>query len=148
MPTLTANLSSLPAPNDAVFVTNSSRTAGTLTWTPQNAGGPYTVTFSASNAKNGVASTAVSVSNSDLAPVVTAPASAPATENAPFTLTVDVSDPDGQPINALTADLSGLPAGNNATFTVNAAKTQGTLAGKPTYFDAPGPYNRSAEHTT
>ena len=54
-----------------------------------------------------------------------------------------VSDPDPQPIQTLTADLSGLPPGNDATFTVNGAHTVGTLTWTPTYVDAVGPYTVS-----
>jgi hypothetical protein len=43
------------------------------------------------------------------------------------TVNVTASDPDGQAITTLTADLSQLPSGNNATFTSNAAHTAGTL---------------------
>ena len=58
---LSADLTSLPAVNDAVFVKNGTNTAGTLTWhTTRNDGrtAPYPVTFTASNALTGTATTA------------------------------------------------------------------------------------------
>ncbi len=138
--TLTANLAVLPSPNDAVFLTNASHTAGTLTWTPTNSGGPYAVTFTATNAKSASRTTSVTVVNSDLAPVVNSPPSVTATENSPLTVTVTASDPDNQAIQSLSADLAGLPAGNNAVFSTNGSNTVGTLTWTPTFSDAPGPY--------
>src|SRR5207249_674869 len=74
---LSADLTSLPAVNDAVFVKNGTNTAGTLTWhTTRNDGrtAPYPVTFTASNALTGTATTQVQVIDvPDRAPVVTAP---------------------------------------------------------------------------
>jgi len=72
----------------------------------------------------------------DRPPKVKAPASAAAMENAPMSVTVTASDPDGEAIASLTANVSGLPVGNNATFTVNAAHAAGTFAWTPTFNDA------------
>ena len=69
------------------------------------------------------------------APVVTAPATASATENQTLTVNVTASDPDGDPITSLTA--SGLPAG--ATFTAGPGNTTGTLSWTPG-FDQAGSY--------
>src|SRR5439155_15270126 len=52
-------------------------------------------------------------------PVVTAPAQAAGAENSLVTINVTAADPDGDPITTLTADFSGLPAGNNAAFVAN-----------------------------
>ncbi len=60
----TADLSALPAGHGAVFTRNGSNTAGTLTWTPSASDGraaPYTVTFTATNDRSGVASTLITV---------------------------------------------------------------------------------------
>jgi hypothetical protein len=51
--------------------------------------------------------------------------------NCPAFATVTVTDPNGDPISSLTVDTSGLPAGNNASFTANAANTSGTLSWTP-----------------
>src|ERR1700741_5017729 len=59
----------------------------------------------------------------DQAPVVAGPWTATVIQDSLLTMTVTPSDPDGQAITTLTADLSGLPAGNNASFTTNANKT-------------------------
>jgi hypothetical protein len=134
---LAANLSALPAGNNAVFTPNATKTAGTLTWTPQaaDASGPYTVTFTASNALSGNASTAITLTAIDNAPVVVAPATASVNENGQVTVNVTASDPDGEAITALTADLANLPVGHNAVFTPNPSKTAGTLTWTPTFAD-------------
>src|SRR5206468_8728706 len=124
----------LPGGNNAVFTPNASKTAATFTWTPTFNDGrsdAYNVTFTASNNSTGGAITAITVQNVDRAPVMTAPATASGQENTVITVNVSVSEPDAEPINALTADLSALPAGSNAVFTPNATKTAGTLTWTP-----------------
>src|SRR6266516_3446256 len=114
--TLTADLSGLPAGNNAVFTKGAGNTSGRLTWTPSysHAGGPYTVRFTASNALTGTATTAITVRNVDRLPTVLAPATATVAERQIMALDVNASDPDGEAITSLTADLSGLPVGNSA----------------------------------
>src|SRR5439155_25470768 len=116
--TLTA--SGLPA--GATFTPNSSRTSGTFSWTPPSGGGagPIAVTFTAQNALSGSSTTSITV---DRPPVVTAPASQSAAENATLTFGVTASDPDGQPITSLSA--SGLPGG--ASFTPDGSHTCATF---------------------
>src|SRR5207253_2657089 len=63
----------------------------------------------------------------DQAPVVNAPASLGGPEMQLVTINVTATDPDGQAITSLTANLSGLPAGNNAVFTPSADKSSGQL---------------------
>ena len=79
--------------------------------------------------------TSIKVNNTDRAPVAVAPATVTGAENGPITVNVSATDPDGQAISALTANLSALPAGNNAVFTPNASKTAGTLTWTPTSSD-------------
>src|SRR5205807_10583693 len=88
-----------------------------------------TVTFTASNGLSGSATTTITVTNIDRAPVVTAPATASVAENAPLTVNVSASDPDGDAIVSLTA--TGLPAG--ATFTPGTGSTSGVLSWTPTF---------------
>jgi parallel beta-helix repeat protein len=134
---LTANLSGLPAGNNAVFTVGAGDSTGTLTWTPSYShAGSYSVTFTAGNALSGSATTTISVANVDRAPAVAAPATASVAEATPLTVTVHASDVDGEPITSLTANLSGLPPGNNATFTAGAADSTGTLTWTPTYADS------------
>src|SRR5262249_55060718 len=80
--------------------------------------------------------TAISVNSVDHAPVLSAPALAAASEGAPLAIAVSVSDPDSNAVSALTADLSGLPAGNAATFTVTADHRNGVLRWTPGYPDS------------
>ena len=63
--------------------------------------------------------------------VVAAPASITVDEGQVVQVMVSVTDADGNPITALSADLSQLPGGHNATFTKNAANTSGTLTWTP-----------------
>src|SRR5207249_2344660 len=129
---LTADLSGLPAGNNAVFTPGPGNTSGALTWTPTyNDAGSYTVRFTAANALSGSAATVITVSNVDRAPVVSAPASVIGSVGSLMTVAVKASDPDGQAITSLTADLSGLPAGNNASFTPGPGDTTGTFTWTP-----------------
>jgi hypothetical protein len=77
---------------------------------------------------------------SNLAPVLVAPISMNCEEGGTLSISVTASDPDGEAITSLSADLSGLPAGNDAIFTVNASNTAGTLTWHPVPGDA-GTYN-------
>jgi len=111
------------------FTANASNTSGTFSWTPNfTQAGNYAVTFTASNALSGAATTTISVGGPGRPPVVLAPATASAPPNAPMSFTVSAADPDGEAIVSLTA--APLPSG--ATFTSNAAHTSGTFAWTPT----------------
>ena len=72
----------------------------------------------------------------DHVPIVTTPAQAQATEGVLFTFIATATDPDGDPIEGMSA--SPLPEG--ATFTPSAAKTSGTFEWTPG-FDQAGSYN-------
>jgi parallel beta-helix repeat protein len=141
---LTADLSGLPAGNNALFTAGAGNTLGTLTWTPASGNArpaPYNVTFAASNALSGSATTAITV-KVDRAPLVSSPVSTSVAEGSVMAVSVTASDPDGDAIASLTADLSALPAGNNAHFTAGVGNTSGTLTWTPTYSDGRAlPYN-------
>src|SRR5205814_540907 len=124
-----------PARNDAVFTAGPGDSTGTMTWTPSYAdSGRWTVTFIAANAIPGSAATVIHVSNVDRAPAVEAPAATTIGEGSPLTVTVHATDPAGQPVAALTADLSKLPPG--ASFTANAGDSTGRLSWTPGFFDS------------
>ncbi|HKQ19194.1 MAG TPA: FlgD immunoglobulin-like domain containing protein, partial [Candidatus Eisenbacteria bacterium] len=91
--TLTADLSGLPAINDAEFVV-------------------------------------------DEDPVVNVPGPVTAHVGVPVNVQVGAADPDGDPIEDFTADLTTLPTGNDAVFTVNFNNTLGTLSWTPTTSDS------------
>src|SRR5207247_2638456 len=98
---------------------------------------PYIVTFRASNALTGSASTAIKVNDiPHAAPTVSAPGNVSGNESTVITVNVTAADADGDSITALTADLSALPAGSNASFTPAPGNTSGTLRWTPTYFDS------------
>jgi hypothetical protein len=67
----------------------------------------------------------------DLAPIVKAPAHENGHVGIPFVVHVEARDPDGEPIQSLTADLSALPPEDGATFQVNPGDSLGTLTWTP-----------------
>src|SRR6185369_349832 len=127
------SLTATGLPAGATFTPGPGNTSGTLSWTPGfSQAGSYNVTFTASNALNGSSATAITVTNTDRAPVVTAPATATVAENGLLTVNVTVADPDGDGITSLTA--TGVPAG--ATFTPGPGNTSGTLSWTPGFSQA------------
>ena len=112
------------------FSADATHTSGTFSWTPGfNDAGVYSVTFTASNALSGTATTSISVClGCSRAPVVTAPATVQGSRNLLITFTVSATDPDGTAITSLTA--APLPSG--ATFTANGSNTFGTFDWTPT----------------
>ncbi|HET9951678.1 MAG TPA: putative Ig domain-containing protein [Candidatus Eisenbacteria bacterium] len=72
----------------------------------------------------------------DQDPVVTAPAAYTVDPGTPLSFAVGVSDPDGDAMLGLTADLSVLPAGNTATFSSSAPFTSGSFSWTPRAEDA------------
>ncbi|PYM08453.1 MAG: hypothetical protein DMD82_02460, partial [Candidatus Rokuibacteriota bacterium] len=130
---LAADPSTLPS--GATFTAAPGDTSGTLSWTPgYGDAGTYTVMFTAVNALSGSAGAALTVTNVDRAPVVTAPATAAVAEGTPSTLAIHAADPDGDAITSPTADLSALPSG--ATFSAGPDDTTGTLSWTPSYGDS------------
>ena len=69
-------------------------------------------------------------------PRVAAPATAQGDIDSPLAIHVDASDPDGDPIARLTADLSDLPSGNDAVFTEDADHAHGILTWTPAMADS------------
>ncbi len=139
--TLTATGTAISA--GAVFTTGPGNTTGTLNWTPTLAQvGAYSVTFSATSVgrTSDPVTTAISVVN--LAPVVTAPATATATQDIELKFEVQASDADGEAIASLTMDISDLLAGNNAAFAVNGTNTSGTFTWTPAAAEVRSNYYR------
>jgi hypothetical protein len=133
---LTADAGALPAGNTATFTTNGDRTSGTFTWRPTYAdSGTYRITFLATNPDTARAITMLHVTNVDRAPQVTVPAQVNAIPGVEVRVNVTASDPDGDSIASLTANLSKLPPGNNAAFVANASHTAGTLTWTPASSD-------------
>ena len=139
---LTADLSGLPA--GATFTPGPGNATGTVSWTPGYFhAGTYSVSFFASaGALAATATTAITITNVDRAPVVVAPAAASVAETGVLSVTVNAADPDDEALTALTANLSGLPAGHNATFVAGPGNASGTLTWTPTYADS-GSYSVS-----
>jgi hypothetical protein len=127
------SLTATGLPAGATFTPGPGNTSGALSWTPDfSKAGSYSVTFTASNALLGSSTTAITVTNSDRAPVVTAPATATVAEGQLATVNVTAVDPDGDPISSLGVAI--LPAG--ATFTPGPGNTSGTLSWTPDFSQA------------
>lgn len=127
-----ASLSAAPLPTGAGFTANGSNTSGDFVWTPDfTQAGSYSVVFTAQNTLTGTAATSIEVSGTDRAPVVVTPASIAGEERGRVTFTASASDPDGDAITALTADLSVLPANHGATFTPAAGNATGAFDWSP-----------------
>src|SRR5439155_14786868 len=78
----------------------------------------------------------------DHPPVVTAPKAVSGAEGSEITFSISANDPDGPAISSLTADLSGLPVGNNATCTLGPSDTGGVFRWTPGFEDSrPEPYS-------
>lgn len=123
-----ASLTSSALPTGASFVANGSNTSGDFAWTPgYTQAGSYSVTFTAANALSGSATTNLTITNTDRAPVVTAPGSVSGSENSLLTFTVTAADPDGDAMTSLGA--TGLPSG--ASFLPSADNTSGTFSWTP-----------------
>jgi hypothetical protein len=78
----------------------------------------------------------VTPTRTNQAPVVSVPGYVAATAGSPVSIVVAAADPNSESIASLVADLSGLPPGNDATFTVNPAHTSGTFTWTPVVSDA------------
>jgi len=134
---LTAGVSPSAVGSTPVFTPDPGGTTGTLTWTPgYDDAANYTVTFTAANALAGTASTAITVSNVDRAPIVTAPPLVSDPEGGLIAFEVEAVDLDGDPIAWMAADLSGLPEGSDAEFIWEPGSSSAMLAWNPTYDDA------------
>ncbi|HVE25712.1 MAG TPA: right-handed parallel beta-helix repeat-containing protein, partial [Sporichthya sp.] len=127
------SLTATGVPPGATFTPGPGNTSGTLSWTPGfTQAGSYSVTFTASNALSGSGTTAITVTNTDRAPVITAAATATVAETGLLTVNVTAADPDSDAITSLTA--TGVPAG--ATFTPGPGNTSGTLSWTPSFTQA------------
>ena len=126
-----ASLTAAPLPAGATFTANASNTSGTFSWmTTLSDAGTYNVTFTASNALSGSATTAITVTGQNQDPTVTAPASASGDEGTLITFGVSATDPDGDHVT-----LTALGAPSGATFTDNGDNT-GTFSWTPGFTQA------------
>ena len=131
---LVTSLTATPLPAGATFQTSYDNGAGVFEWVPQpGQAGDYPVTFTASNALTATCVVPIHVvAGPDRPPVVTAPAAVTGPEGAFLSFTCTASDPDGQPIDALTAD--PLPPG--ARFEVSPSHDVGLFTWTPTLVQA------------
>jgi hypothetical protein len=126
------SLMAAPLPTGATFETNAAHTSGTFTWTPTSTqAGAYDVTFTAANALSGSSTTHITIgeggTGEDHPPIVCAPRCVTSRVGRNISFKVTVNDSDGDAIESLIA--SALPTG--ATFTTNAANTEGTFRWSP-----------------
>ena len=117
-----ASLTAAPLPAGAAFAPNGSNTSGTFDWRPDfSQAGDYAVTFTASNALSGSATTAIHVGSSNRPPVLSVPAGVFGAEGVLISLPIAASDPDGdhvtlgalnRPVGSLFVDFGN----NSGTF--------------------------------
>ena len=116
----------------ATFSAGPMNTSGTLSWTPTfTQAGTYSVTFAASNALTGFATTSIAV-NEKCSPI-SAPSSVEGPVGSPIFF-VGTLGPDSEPLTSLTASGTAMTAG--ATFTTNASLTAGTFNWTPSFTQA------------
>jgi hypothetical protein len=131
-------------PPGASFSFDLDHGTGAITWNPgYDQAGSYPVTLSASSAPraNPVSSLAISgssqvvieVANTDRPPVLSVSPDVSVNEGSALDVAITASDPDGEPIVALAADLSGLPPGD-ATF-LTTGPGVGAFHWTPTFAD-------------
>ncbi len=141
------SLAADPLPPGATFEGGMGNSSGILRWTPDfTQAGAYAVTISARSASRaqpvsaplaeGSATIQFEIANVDRPPIVTAPSSVVATEDALLELTVGAADPDGEGVESLTADLASFPVGHDATFVQGPDLSSGLLRWTPTFSDA------------
>ena len=130
------NLTATGGPTGSTFTPNGTFTSGTFSWTPSHLqAGQYDVTFTATNAGTGSATTHIDVLNADLGPLTISPiADVTLAEGSTMTVNVNVSDPDSGTVNVsaslpafgtLNAPTSETGAGSLAT-TITLAPGTGT----------------------
>ncbi len=109
---------------------------GTLSGTPGfTCAGTFSVLITASDGVSSSSMTiALTVQNTDRAPVVTVPASMNGAENSLITFTATATDPDGDAITSFTYSAS--PPTTGGTFTSGVGSTSGTFSWTPTFSQA------------
>jgi hypothetical protein len=109
---------------------------GTLSGTPGfTCAGTFSVPITASDGVSSSSMTiALTVQNTDRAPVVTAPASMNGAENSLITFTATATDPDGDAITSFTYSAS--PPTTGGTFTSGVGSTSGTFSWTPAFSQA------------
>ncbi|HLQ67657.1 MAG TPA: putative Ig domain-containing protein [Candidatus Limnocylindrales bacterium] len=103
-----ASLTASPLPTGATFTTNAAYTSGTFRWTPTiTQSGDYTVTFTASNALTGSATTHVRVRDKDQTLTIAAIEDVTVAEGSTVVVNVSATDTDATDTIRLTACLPG-----------------------------------------
>jgi hypothetical protein len=116
------------------FAVSASNASGTFNWavTPAQEG-LYAVTFTATSGSDGLTGstqTNITIGNPDRPPLIGAPFSEEVEETATLTFPVFVNDPDGNPIESLTASGTAIDAG--ASFVAGPNAVSGTFTWTPT----------------
>ena len=141
---LVANVTALPAGAGAKLVVASGNRTGVFSWRPTFSDGrsaPYPLIFQAANALSGVDTTWVRVRAVDRAPVVSAPTHVSGEVGVPLVIDVRVTDPDGDAIDVLRTNVSGLPANAETQFVAAGANHSGRFTWTPRAEDFAGaPY--------
>ena len=92
--------------------------SGTFAWIPDfSQAGSYVVTFTAVSTLTTAATASLTIADTDRAPAIVAPKAAEGEEGGTLTFIVTASDPDGESISGVSADLFGLRPGPPPPFT-------------------------------
>ena len=134
------SLAAAGLPSGATFTPGAGNTSGTLSWTPPaGSQGSYSVTFTASNALSGSATTVITVQSAQ--PPVAALTVTPVTGNEPLTVTADAaasSDPDGTIVSYAFSFGDNNSTGAQATATASHTYFAGTYTLTVTVTDNSG----------
>lgn len=122
------SLAAAPLPVDASFTPDATNTSGSFDWTPGfTQAGAYSVTFTAANALSAAATTAITIGDADQPPAVQAPQVVDGEEGGTLAFSISASDPDGEAITGLSANLGGLPPTSDASFTSDLTGASGAF---------------------
>ena len=143
------SLTADPLPAGATFTPSAFNASGHFEWKPSlGQAGTYPVTFTATSgspALSGSATTVIKVGRPDKRPIITAPKTATVNEGATLSVTMTASDPDGDPITAMSisgTQSTALPRG--LTFTHSADFITGHILWTPDFTQA-GVYSLDLE---
>ena len=123
-----ASLTASPLPSGAAFTVDTSNASGSFDWTPDfTQAGAFAVTFTATNSLVTAVTTAITIADNDRPPAVVAPKAVDGEEGGTLTFAVTASDPDGEAISGISADLLALPPTSDASFSTGADPASGAF---------------------
>lgn len=123
-----SSLTAAPLPAGAAFNADALNTSGTFAWIPDfSQAGSYSVTFTAVSTLTAAVTASLTIADTDRAPAIDAPKAAEGEEGGTLSFAITASDPDGEAITGMSADLYALPPGNDASFTYGPGPASGSF---------------------